>query len=317
MINLFSSRRKNLLGVIATSILALSLLTPLSAAAQNAPAAGPHSGPPNGPPPPAPKLELNFPPPPNPLTQDYVSMKFIYSLLAGQTDTLKTLFAPDVREYVTEELTERLRSQFNWLYGMIGGDFQEFMTGGGDSAFFREFRLANESNDRSPLIVIQVVFPDTVKTELIGAQVKNFLAGNEKRLGEAQTWKIGEQNFDIHSVILARLDTISVLAIQFFDESEDTLSMESVKRIGVPIIKEAIARGYVDSARTMLAGGKLADRVGVVFIRKDKREGFGHYRIGYAPEDFGGFPDEKAAKKSGTAKGSKATPAKKKTPAKK
>jgi len=322
MIDLVPGRR-SLLGAIALSLLALGLSAPLSAGAQNAPEAapahgpqnGPHDGPPNGPPAPAPKLELTFPPPPDPLTQDYVSMKFIYALLAGQTDTLKTLFAPDVRPYVTEELTERLRSQFNWLYGMIGGDFEQFLTGGRDSAFFREYRLANESSDRSPLIVIQVVFPDSVKTELIGAQVKNFLGGNEKRLGEAQTWKIDGQDFDIHSVILAHLDTVSVLAIQFFDESKDTLSMESVKRIGVPLIKEAIARGFVDSARTKLGASKLADRVGVVFIRHDKRDGFGHYRIGYAPEDFGGFPDAKAPGKK--SKAPKAAPAKKKTPAKK
>lgn len=278
-----------------------------------APAQGP---PPGGPPPPAPRQELNFPPPPDPLTQEYVSQKFIYSMLAGQLDTLKPLFAEDVRPYVTESLMERLRAQFNWFYGIIGGEFEQFHTGGGDSTFFREYRLANETNDRSPLIVIQVVYRDSIDPTLIGAQVKNFLGGNEKRLAGEQTWTIKGQKFDIHSLILAQLDTGSVLAIQFYDESPDTLSQELVGRIGIPLIKEAFKRGYVDSARTALAGAPLLDRVGVVFIRKDKREGMMHARIGFGPEDFGGMPG--AAKGGKAVKNAPAKPAaSKKAPAKK
>jgi hypothetical protein len=272
---------------------------------------GPPSGPPDGPPPPAPRRELNFPPPPTPLTQEYVSQKFIYSLLAGQLDTLKALFAPDVREYVTEPVMERLRSQFNWFYGIIGGEFEEFFNSQQDSSFFREYRLANESNDRSPLIVIQVVFPDSAQTELIGAQVKNFLGGNEKRLAGEQTWTIKGQNYDLHSIILAQLDTGSVMAIQFYDESPDTLSREMVSRIGVPLIKEAFARGYVDSARAVLEGKQLLDRVGVVFIRRDKREGMLHARIGFGPEDYGVFPDASKPKKAKTTSKKKKAPAKK------
>src|SRR5690606_29952958 len=89
------------------------VLAALFAAAPAPGQAPPPGGPPSGPPPPAPKQELHFPPPPDPLTQEYVSQKFIYAMLAGQLDTLKALFAPDVQPYVTEPVMERLRSQYN------------------------------------------------------------------------------------------------------------------------------------------------------------------------------------------------------------
>src|SRR5690606_9923129 len=153
-----------------------------------------------------------------------------------------------------------------WLYGMIGGDFVELFTGGTDSMFFREYRLANETNDRSPLVVVHVVFRDSTSPTLVAAQVKNFLGGNEKRLAGAQTWKIGKQNFDIHSIVVVPVDSGSVMAIQFYDESRDTLSQELVNRIGIPIIREALARGYRDSAVVALENPPLLDRIGVAFI---------------------------------------------------
>jgi hypothetical protein len=297
-------------------VLTTALLAPLALAvcvAAQAPA-GPHGagGPPDGPPPPAPRLDINFPPPPDPLTQEYVAQKFIYSLLAGQIDTLRPLFEEDVREYLTEDLMERLRSQFNWFYGMVGGEFVEFYASGSDSAYFREYRLANESNARSPLIVVQVVFPDSTKPSLIGAQVKNFLGGNEKRLAGEQTWTIKGKKFDIHSVIMVNIDTSSVVAVQFYDETTDTLTQESVLKVGVPLVKELFARGYIDSARTVAGTQKLLDRVGVTFIRRDPVQGMSHVRVGFGPDDFGEFPAEGKPK---AAPSKKTTPPKKKTPA--
>lgn len=302
--------------LISTLLFALGFAAAVSAQAPR----GPQGGPPNGPPGPAPRLELNFPPPPDPLTQDYVAKKFIYSLLAGQIDTLKPLFEDDVQPYITEQLVERMRSQISWLYGMIGGDFVELFTGGTDSMFFREYRLANETNDRSPLVVVHVVFRDSTSPTLVAAQVKNFLGGNEKRLAGAQTWKIGKQNFDIHSIVVVPVDSGSVMAIQFYDESRDTLSQELVNRIGIPIIREALARGYRDSAVAALENPPLLDRIGVAFIRKDPRQGLVYARIGFAREDYEMPADSvkgttKAAKKTATpgkaGKSGKTAPAKK------
>jgi hypothetical protein len=287
-----------------TTVLALMALAAGMATAQ----------PPNGPPPPDPKRSIHFPPPPDPLTQEYVANKFIYSLIAGQVDTLRPLFDPEVRPYVTDELAERLRGQVSWLYNMIQGEFEEFASGGNDSSFFREYRLANESNKRAPLILVKVVFPDSVKTTLIGAQVKNFLSGNEKRLAGEQSWTIEGKTFDLHSVVLVKIDSGHVLAVQYYNDPPDSLTQESVLRIGAPLLREAVARGYVDSARAAIGGERLMERMGVVFMRKDPVEGFAHIPIGFDPEDFGGIPEAGTPKKGQTK--TKATPAKK-SPAKK
>ncbi len=294
---------------------ALFLCCGLAATALAQKPAGPQGGPPSGPPEPAPRLDLHFPPPPDPLTQDYVAKKFIYSLLAGQIDTLKPLFDKEAQPYITEPLVERMRSQFSWLYGMIGGDFVEFFSGGGDSSFFREYRFANETNDRSPLVAIHIVFRDSTDPTLVGAQVKNFLGGNEKRVTGAQTWKVKGQDFDIHSVVVVPVDSGSVMAIQFYDDSQDTLSQEMVNRIGIPLIREALVRGYRDSARTVAEGegSTLLDRIGVAFIRKDKRQGLMYARIGFGPDDYALPADSSKGGKS--AKAGKATTKGKAAPA--
>lgn len=271
--------------VVATFVLLSCLAAP--APAQEAPPGGY-----------APKLSLHFPPPPDSLTQDYVARKFIFALLAGQTDTLRPLFAEEVQPYVTDPRVERMRSQISWLYTMIGGDFAELYTGGTDSTFFREYRFANETNTRSPMVVVHVMFRDSTDPAIMGAHIKNFLGDNEKQLAGPQAWKIGGKNVDIHSVVLAPVDSGHVLAIQFYDDTQDPLTQELADSIGIPVIREALARGWRDSAQAALAGGVLLDRIGVTMIRKDRHIGLTHARVGFGPESY----ELPAAEKGGKSK---------------
>jgi hypothetical protein len=246
-------------------------------------------------------------------SQEFASQKFIYTLLAGNLDSLKVLFVPEVRDQVTNEVMEYMRGQYKWFYDLVQGEFELFGSGQRDSSFFREYRIANETNKRYPLIVIQVVFEDSLATKLIGAEVKNFLGGNEKRLSGEHSWTIGEKVYDVHSIVLIPLDSGSILAVQYFENDTGKVDQDFVAAKGIPIVKELVARGFRDSAIAVLEGKRLLDDVGVVFIRNDPLAGMVHIKVGFRPEDFGGLP----GKTEKSRKTEKTVPAKKKTPEKK
>jgi hypothetical protein len=242
-----------------------------------------------------------------PRTQEMVAFDFIYHLLTGNRDSVAMLFEKEAHPHVTQEVVDHFQGQFKWLYNFIGGDFEEFFSGhgAGDSSFFREYRMSNESNKRYPLILIHVVFPDSVTPVLIGAQVKSFLGGKEKRVTGDQTWNIEGRDLDLHSIIVAETGEGNLMAVQFYDEDTADISQETIARYGVPLIREALARGYLDSARTVLDPGQtLKDEIGVVFIRKDRRQGLTHYKVGFRPEDYATqgpeVPKPAAAKKKKT-----------------
>jgi hypothetical protein len=218
--------------------------------------------------------------------QEEAAQAFLYHLLSDHRDSLAELFVEEVRPQVTGEIMKTLREQITWIYRFIGGEFELFHSGGADSNWFREYRMANESNKRSPMLVVHLVFEDPVAPGLTGAQVKNFMGG-EKRVAGEQVWEIGDREFDIHSIITVEVQAGNLMAVQFYDEDVDEdVDRDYVADRAVPLIREAIARGYADSARVVLEGKPLLDEVGVVFIRRDRREGFVHFKVSFRPEEY-------------------------------
>lgn len=220
-------------------------------------------------------------------TQKEASIEFIRHLLLDQRDSAAALFEDTLRHYVTDELVKRYRSQFKWLYDFIGGDFVQFHSGGTDSFFFREYRLANETNKRFPLIVVQTVFRDSTDPTMVGGNVKNFLGSGEKNIAGAQTWTVDGRELDLHGIVLAETPRGPILALQLYDESTGPATNEAYGRTGIALVREALARGYMDSAYARLDSGQtLGADVGVVFIRKDPEVGFIHTKIGFGPESY-------------------------------
>jgi hypothetical protein len=74
--------------------------------------------------------------------------------------------------------------------------------------------------------------------------------------------------------------------VQFYDEDTAALTHGIVGQKGPALVREAIARGYLDSARTARTGKPLSKDVGVVFIRKDPQEGLVHVKVGFSPEEY-------------------------------
>ena len=250
-------------------------------------------------------------------SQEYASQKFIYTVLAGNLDSLKVLFAEEVRDQVTQEVMEYMQSQYKWFWDMVRGDFELLMAGQRDSSYFREYRIANETDKRYPLVVIQVEFPDSTATKLIGAQVKNFLGGAEKRVTGEKSWVIDGKTYDIRSIIIAPLDSgKNLMAVQYYEDDTGFVDQAFITKRGIPLAKEVLARGYRDSALAMMEGKPLLQDVGVVLIRKDPLAGMVHIKVSFRPVDLGfePVPDKPAKPKTGkSTKTGAVAPPKKKT----
>ncbi len=227
------------------------------------------------------------------MSQHDAGIAAIFAILSGDLDTIRPHFEEEIRPNLSAEHATILHGQFAWLYDLIGGEFVQHMTGWSlfpDSTpgFFREYRMANETNKRAPFIVIHLVFADSVTPYVAGAQVKNFLGmGQEKRIQESQTWRVGGKDIEIHEVKLVETDSGSMLAVMFFDDNNLPLeTQEHVKERGIPVARAAVARGLLDSARTAMPGRTILKDIGVGFIRDDPKFGHTQIKIGFAPEDY-------------------------------
>jgi hypothetical protein len=232
------------------------------------------------------------------LSQSDAGRLLILGVLSRDPEAIKPYLVDSLRTEVTPEVIDALRSQISWLYDMLGGDFREFMRGtrtfeDGARVYYREYQMANVSDNRAPILVVQVLFPDSTVPQAVGLQVKSFL-GSEKLISGAKTWKIEGREIDIHSMVLAENAEGKFLAILLHDPDTAALERERIGRIATPLIREAIARGYLDTAKAANDGVEVQKTVGTVFMRRDPNAGFIHARVAFRPEEYTAGGLEKA-----------------------
>jgi hypothetical protein len=201
------------------------------------------------------------------MTQLEAGIEAIFALLTADLDTIRPHFEEEIRPNLSEEHAKILVGQIGWLYGLIGGDFEQFMSGWSmfeDStpAFFREYRMVNETNKRAPLLLVHMVFADSVTPYVAGLHVKNFLGpGQETRLSGEQTWRVDGKDVDIHEVKVVDAEGEGMLAVMFFDTDTTALdTQDEIFRRGVPVVRaalEAMAYSSAELLSTMAAAGQL------------------------------------------------------------
>lgn len=227
------------------------------------------------------------------LSQEQAGIEAVHAILTGELDSIAPRFEEEVRPDLTRERAKILRSQISWLYDLIGGEFEQFMSGrtrfpDSTPAYFREYRMANETNERAPLLLVHLLFADSVTPYVAGAQVKNFLSsGRETPVSGEQQWDIGDESIEVHSVKVVETDQGGMLAVMYFDTDPAPLdSKEEVARRGLPVAREAHARGLLDSARAVMKGRGVTNDIGVGFIRNDPEQGHLQIKIGFPPEEY-------------------------------
>jgi hypothetical protein len=259
------------------------------------------------------------------LTQDEVSIRAIQGILRElPVDSLRGYFGDSVQSSLTEENIKGFREQIGWLPRFIGDSVELFMTGtqqmdsAGRMAFFREYRFANESNKRAPLMLVHLFYQDSTSTKIDGAYNKLFDGDTKNRIADAQVWNTPNGDVDVHSVSYLEFEKGILPVIRVYDDF-DTTSFDSLYTVvkGAPIIREAIARGFLAKIKAAKPGAPMMDAFGIAFLRKDPARGYMQYSFSLKTEEYdpAGAAKKASAKKPAAKKPT--TPPKKSTPKKK
>jgi hypothetical protein len=240
------------------------------------------------------------------MSQEEAGENLILGILHGDSASAAPYLEEESRPRLNLETLKIIQSQINWLSRFIGDALEQFMTGtridstGKVKAFFREYRLASESNKRSPLILIHVWFKDSTTNEASGIFVKTFLDASEKRIANEQTWEINGKPIDVNAIVMVNAKTGSLLAIEVFDDDTTKMDTALALRKGVPIIRKAIAEGFLEKVKQAAPGGILMEDIGVAFLRKEPHFGFAKVKYGFKAKDYESKPD--TAKRSSPAR---------------
>jgi hypothetical protein len=185
------------------------------------------------------------------------------------------------------------REQIGWLSRFIGDSLDVLMTGTqvldstGKTAFYREYRFSAESNKRAPLIVVHLFFDDSTSLKIAGAYNKTFDNDTKNRIADAQIWHTPTGDIDIHSISYMEFDQGILPIIRVYDDS-DTTALDSARADakGSPIVREVIARGFLDKIKAAKPTAHQIDRFGVAFIRMDPLRGYTQFTFALSPEAY-------------------------------
>ena len=110
-------------------------------------------------------------------------------------------------------------------------------------------------------------------------------SGEEIELEKEQTWLVNGQTADVNELALVLDSSTALFAINVWDEEARGITRQRAKEKAIPIIKYAIANGYLPKAEqgARQAKRKLADGIGVAFIQPGTHGGF---RVIVAPADY-------------------------------
>jgi hypothetical protein len=231
----------------------------------------------------------------------------VQALIAGDPPArIIPYFEEALAPKLTEEAVRDLHARLVWVTNILGDALQVFTEGSrplpdGNREYFREYRFANEADRAHPIVVAQVMFADSLVNKASGIFVKTFTREpGERRLADSLTWKIGGRALHVHSIAVMELESEFVLFARV--ENNDTVSLadrEAALPYTLPIARELAARGWLDSARALIADSKkpLIDEIGVLFMRVDPHYGYVHIRQTVRADEYAG-PRKKGATKN-------------------
>jgi hypothetical protein len=227
------------------------------------------------------------------LTPEQVGRRAIQGILREEpVDSLARYFEDSVRTQLTPENLEGYRGQIGWLPRFIGDSLDllvagtEVLDSTGRTGYFREYRFAAETAKRAPLMVMHVMFADSLTPEISGVFNKVFDNDTKNRLINAELWEIAGDTIDVHSVSYLEFKDGLLPLVRIYDA--DTTTLDSVRFLakGAPVVREAIRRGYLKKVRDEAKGRPVIDRVAVALIRMDNRRGYNQYTYALSPGEY-------------------------------
>ena len=210
---------------------------------------------------------------------------------------------PEAQKNTTLENLAQVAKQTDSLTKGFGRELLEFMRGfrtlqTGQTIWVYTYKFRSDvTKGMMPSAVLDIAFKDRQTTLIYGFAPKFYAlsqptstrvstsSGEEITLEKEQTWVIDGKTIKVNELALV-LDTVNALfAIKVWDEEAKGISQQRAKEKAIPIVKYALANGYLPKAEqgASQAKRKLSEGIGVAFIQPGTHGG---YRIIIAPADY-------------------------------
>lgn len=237
--------------------------------------------------------------------QDHAARTFMTALFNRDYKQAWTLIDPEVQKKIMlETLVQSAKMTDSLARGLgFGQELLEFMRGfrtyqNGQTIWVYTYKFkADVTKGMMPSAVLDIAFKDQQSTLIYGFAPKFYnlprststyistSSGEEITLEKEQKWLIEGKTVKVNEVALVLDNSNALFAIKVWDEEAHGITQQRAKEKAIPIIKYAIANGYLPKAErgASQAKRKLSEGIGVAFIQPGTNGGF---RVIVAPADY-------------------------------
>ena len=235
--------------------------------------------------------------------QDHAARTFVKALFDKDYNQAWKLMDPEAQKNTTLENLAQVAKATDSLAKGFGRDLLEFMRGfrtyqTGQTIWVCTYKFRSDvSKGMMPSAVLDIAFKDSHTTLIYGFAPKFYArsqppstrvstsSGEEIALEAEQDWLVAGKTIHVNELALVLDNATALFAIKVWDEEAKGITQQRAKEKAVPIVKYAIANGYVPKAEqgASRANRKLTEGIGVAFIQPGTRRG---YRIIVAPADY-------------------------------
>ncbi|MVM28460.1 hypothetical protein GO755_00345 [Spirosoma sp. HMF4905] len=239
--------------------------------------------------------------------QDQVARTFIAAVFNGDYKQAWDLFDPEAQKATPLEQFSQVAKKIDSVAKGLGfgQEIMEFMRGfrtyqTGQTIWVYTYKFkADVSKGMMPSAMIDIAFKDKQTTLVYGIIPKfpalsqsrptsNYIStysGKEITLENEQKWQIEGKAVNVNELALVLDNTNALFAIKVWDEEAKGITQQRAKEKAIPIVKYAIANGYLPKAEqgASQAKRKLSEGIGVAFIQPGTQGG---YRIIIAPAEY-------------------------------
>ena len=235
--------------------------------------------------------------------QDHAARAFMKSLFDKDYNQAWKRMDPEVQKNTTVENLAQVAKATDSLAKGFGRDLLEFMRGfrtfqTGQSIWVYTYKFKGDvTKGMMPSAVLDIAFKDRQTTLVYGFAPKFYAlsqptstrvstsSGEEITLENEQKWLIEGKPVNVNELALVLDTSTALFAIKVWDEEAKGISQQRAREKAIPIVKYALANGYLPKAEqgASRANRKLMEGIGVAFIQPGTRGG---YRIIIAPADY-------------------------------
>ncbi|UFH53926.1 hypothetical protein [Spirosoma sp. KNUC1025] len=232
--------------------------------------------------------------------QDHAARSFITALLDKDYTHALSLLEPEGQKAMTVEEIQKVGKALEELVAQYGKEMLLFMKGfrtyqNGKTLSMYTYKFKSDVTKGIAAVLIDVAFKNAQSVAIMGFLPKYAASpnstqistspGQEVSLEKEQEWLVGNKTIQVNEIALVLDDRLALFAIKVMDDSASTITEQQAKAKAIPIVKYAIAHGYLQKAEVGASQSKrqLLEAIGVAFIKPGTRGG---YRVQILPGEY-------------------------------